>query len=155
MARDVVDGALVRALEGEGAALGDHAVGADAVLLLEAAQLLDELVLGELEGQLMPDLLVEGDRVVLVRRERGAPPRRELQEPAQDEQLLLVRPQPLEQPPRFLRRRGRGRGRGRSLWVRRWRRRRRNWTGWFGGWRWGRVIGEGWWFLGSSWVGVI
>ena len=122
VSRDVVDGALVRAPEGEGAALREHAVGADAVLLLEASQLLDELVLGEVEGELAADLLVEGPRVVLVRREGGAPAGGELQEAAQDEQLLLVRPQPLEQPPRVLRR-------TRVLRLGR----RRDWTGWFGG----------------------
>uniref|UniRef100_A0A8R7TUI4 Uncharacterized protein n=1 Tax=Triticum urartu TaxID=4572 RepID=A0A8R7TUI4_TRIUA len=151
VARDVVDGALVRALEGEGGALRGDAGGADAVLLLEAAQLLDELVLGEVEGELAADLLVEGPRVVLVRREGGAPARRELEEPAQDEQLLLVRPQPLEQPPRVLRR------------TRPLRRRRRSctgagWVGEGGGWRRrGRAVGERWGrgLLGSGGGGVV
>ena len=79
VARDVVDGALVRTPERERGALRRHARRADAVLLLEAAQLLDELALGEVEGEAAADLLVEGARVVLVRRERGAPARREVE----------------------------------------------------------------------------
>jgi hypothetical protein len=62
------------------------------------------------------NLLVEGARVVLVRRERGAPARREVEEATQDEKLLLVRPQPLEQPPRVVRGRG-ARGRTLRLWL--------------------------------------
>ena len=139
VARDVVDGALVRAPERERGALRRDARGADAVLLLEAAQLLDELALGEVEGEAAADLLVEGARVVLVRRERGAPARREVEEAAQDEELLLVRPQPLEQTPRVVR--------GRTV---RLRLRRRNCAGGLGGGservrvRWDRsCVGEG------------
>src|SRR6185437_5137386 len=76
----------------------------------------------------------------LVRRERGAPVRREVEEAAQDEELLLVRPQPLEQPPRVLR--------GACALRLRRRLRRRSRAGGLGGGGVGRRgrgrVGEGW-----------
>ena len=99
VARDLEDGLLVRRAEGEGAAGSPEAGDAVAVLALEAAELLDELALGEAELEAAAHVLVEGVGVVLVRRERRAARRGELREPAEDHDLVLLRPQPLEQRP--------------------------------------------------------
>ena len=96
-AGDLEDGLLVRGAEGESGAGDAEALDAVAVLALEPADLLDELVLGEAGVEAAAHVLVEGGGVVLVRREGGAPLRRELGEGAQDHDLVLVRPQALEQ----------------------------------------------------------
>jgi hypothetical protein len=67
-----------------------EAVDAVAVLALEAAELLDEVALGEARLGVAAHVLVEGGGVVLVGREGRAALRRELGEPAQDHDLVLV-----------------------------------------------------------------
>jgi hypothetical protein len=98
-AGDLEDGLLVRGAEGEVGPGDAEAVDAVAVLALEAAELLDELALGEARLEAAAHVLVEGGGVVLVGREGGAALRRELGERAQDHDLVLVGPQPLEQRP--------------------------------------------------------
>jgi hypothetical protein len=68
-----------------------------AVLALEAAELLDELALGEVELEAAAHVLVERVGVVLVRRERRAAGGRELREAAEDHDLVLLGPESLEQ----------------------------------------------------------
>lgn len=79
------------------------------VLLLEAAQLLDELVLIEIQLEFAPDLVVERRRVVVVL--RGAVGAAALggvvEKTLQQLNLVLVGPQALEQLPRFVGRRQR------------------------------------------------
>jgi len=99
VARDLKDGLLVRGAEGEGGAGLAEAGDAIAVLALEAAELLDELALGEVELQAAAHVLVERVGVVLVRRERRAARGGELGEAAEDHNLVLLGPEALEQGP--------------------------------------------------------
>jgi len=99
VARNLKDGLLVRGAKGEGGAGLAEAGDAIAVLALEAAELLDELALGEVELEAAAHVLVEGVGVVLVRRERRAARGGELSEAAEDHDLVLLGPEALEQRP--------------------------------------------------------
>jgi hypothetical protein len=87
---DLEDGLLLRGAEVEVGPSDAEAVDAVAVLALEAAELLDEVALGEARLGVAAHVLVEGGGVVLVGREGRAALRRELGEPAQDHDLVLV-----------------------------------------------------------------
>lgn len=67
-----------------------------AVLFLQTAKLLDELVLVEVKLELGLDPVVEQSGVVV----RGAPRRRVVEESLEEHDLVLLGPKPLEQPAR-------------------------------------------------------
>jgi len=98
LARDFEGCLIVCALEGEFLA-GANLVEDVSVLLLKPSDLLHQLVLVEIELEFRLDLVVKQSGVVVV---RGSSLRGVVQEPLKELDLVLVGPQPLEQPPRVV-----------------------------------------------------
>lgn len=101
LARNVVGGAIVGAFK-DGSPAGSNSGGGVAILLLEAAKLLDDLVLVEVELQPRADLVEEGTGVVLIVGVRSPPPGRELVESLQHLYFVGVSPELLKHATRLL-----------------------------------------------------